>query len=165
MPETDKNEFYTLKGYQMRSGRAMTETMEDYLEMICRLAGEDGHVRIHLLAAKLNVRPSSASKMVGSLKTLNLVEYERYGLIRPSPRGLEIGKYLLHRHEVLSKFFCLLNASENALEQVEQIEHFISRETVSNLEALIVRIRALDLAEQKGTPNLEEGEDTTYSNA
>lgn len=159
MPEADKNEFYTLKGYQMRSGRAITETMEDYLEMICRLAGEAGHVRIHLLAAKLNVRPSSASKMVGNLKALDLVEYERYGLIRPSARGLEIGKYLLHRHEVLNQFFCMVNSSQDELEQVEQIEHFISRETVFNLEAMIGRIKASDADDQKKSGQ-EDTDDT-----
>lgn len=157
MPDAEKNEFYTLKGYRMRSGRAITETMEDYLEMICRCAGKEGHVRIHLLAEKLNVRPSSASKMVGNLKALGLVEYEPYGLIRPSARGLEIGHYLLHRHQVLNAFFCLVNHSEAELEQVEQIEHFISRETVYNLEKLMEWIKAVG-APAKG-PSAPDGKD------
>ncbi len=134
------SEFHTLKGYQLKKQFGITESMEDYLEMICRYCQKNDYMRINLLASKLNVQPSSSSKMVSKLKQLGLVNFERYGLITPTQKGWEIGSYLLWRHDVLLRFFCKLNHSENELQQVEQIEHFITRETVENLEKLLGRL-------------------------
>lgn len=130
-PETD---FYTQKGYQLKNRPHITGAMEDYLEMICREVNTEGHARINALAAKLNVRPSSASKMVYNLRTLGLVAFEKYGLIHPSEAGWQLGEYLLYRHEVLLRFFRLVDGGNDELEQVEQVEHFLREETVRNLE-------------------------------
>lgn len=80
-------EFYTLKGYQLQNGGDITESMEDYLEMICRHIQENGYIRINFLAEQLHVRPSSASKMVGKLREMDLVTFEKYGLIVPTGKG------------------------------------------------------------------------------
>lgn len=133
-------DFYTQKGYQMRSGQVVTGAMEDYLEMICREAGEaGGAVRVGTLAARLNVRPSSVSKMAGELRTLGLVTFEKYGLMRPTEEGLALGQYLLRRHGVLHRFFRWVNGTEDVLAQVEQAEHSITAETLGNLEQLMDR--------------------------
>ena len=140
MSGEERPDFYTQKGYQMRRHEKMTGAMEDYLEMICRQAQTDDYVRIGDLAGRLNVRPSSASKMVGQLRELGLVSFERYGLIQPTAEGWQAGRWLLHRHEVLHQFFRLVNSSANELELVEQVEHYIDARTVSNLEALMGRL-------------------------
>ena len=76
----------------MRSQHALTGAMEDYLEMICRQAEADGCARIGLLAEGLNVRPSSASKMVYQLRALGLVALlKKYGLIQPTEKGWSVG--------------------------------------------------------------------------
>ncbi|MGI6213798.1 MAG: metal-dependent transcriptional regulator, partial [Christensenellales bacterium] len=67
--------FYTFKGYQLNDKSQITSSMEDYLEMICRMLKKQDVVRINELADKLNVKPSSASKMVSNLKYLELVEF------------------------------------------------------------------------------------------
>ena len=120
MSQEGKPDFYTQKGYQMRSQHALTGAMEDYLEMICRQAEADGCARIGLLAEGLNVRPSSASKMVYQLRALGLVAFEKYGLIQPTEKGWSVGRWLLHRHEVLHRFFCMLNGSTDELELVDR---------------------------------------------
>ena len=104
--------FYTLKGYSRNENEKLTSSMEDYLEMICRHIQENGYIRIHFLAEQLHVRPSSASKMVGKLREMGLVEFEKYGLIIPTERGMAVGRYLLWRHDVLHRFFRLLNHSD-----------------------------------------------------
>ena len=138
--DNESREFYTLKGYRLQNGGDITEAMEDYLEMICRHIQENGYIRIHFLAEQLHVRPSSASKMVGKLREMGLVEFEKYGLIIPTERGMAVGRYLLWRHDVLHRFFRLLNHSDCQLEQVEKVEHFMSRETRENLEKLTIRL-------------------------
>ena len=130
------------KGYEMRSGQTVTSAMEDYLEMICRQARTEGYARINFLAQRLNVRPSSASKMVYQLRDLGLVAFEKYGLIRPTSAGTELGAYLLYRHDLLHRFFCWVNGTTDELEQVEQVEHYIRKETLHNLEQLMERCGA-----------------------
>lgn len=117
----DNAYFYTQKGYQLKNRPAVTGAMEDYLEMICREGRSEGFVRINALAGKLNVRPSSTSKMVYNPRTLGLVEFEKYGLIRPTEKGWRLGDYLLYRHEVLRRFFRLVDGRDGSLERVSDI--------------------------------------------
>lgn len=126
--------FHTLKGYALQEHKQITSAMEDYLEMICRLMGERGYVRIHELAEGLHVKPSSVSKMAQNLKRLGLVEFEKYGYLKPTATGLELGTYLIDRHRILSEFLCFINGTADETEQVEKIEHFFNRETVQNIE-------------------------------
>jgi len=137
----NSNEFHTLKGYQLGTNREITSSMEDYLEMICRISKDEKNIRIKLLASKLNVKPSSATKMVGNLKKLGFVTYEKYGVISPTEKGWTLGNYLLYRHEIIHQFLCMINESNSELEQTEQIEHFIDKRTVENLEILIKKIK------------------------
>ncbi len=132
MAQTDN--FYTLKGYSLLEHTQITSSMEDYLEMICRIHRDGQPVRIKELAECLHVKPSSASKMVGNLRKQGLVCFEKYGTVSLTEDGLELGEYLLFRHEVLHRFFCYINQNSNELEQVEKVEHFIVPKTVYNIE-------------------------------
>lgn len=137
MPQSDSADFFTQKGYALRANRPITGAMEDYLEMICRLSREEQAVRISALARRLHVRASSASKMARALQALDLVNFEPYGLLRPTEEGSQLGEYLLHRHEVLHAFFLRLGVS-GVLEQVELVEHSLQPETVRALAHLTV---------------------------
>ena len=134
------SDFYTLKGYQLHDNTQITSSMEDYLEMICRMLKKQDVVRINELADNLHVKPSSASKMVSNLKYLGLVVFEKYGYIKPTIKGLAVGEYLLYRHDVLNEFLCLINHSEDETEQVEKIEHFLDEKTIKNIEKYIKNI-------------------------
>jgi len=136
-----KSDFYTLKGYQINENTQITSSMEDYLEMICRLLKTQEVVRVTELAERLHVKPPSASKMVNNLKLSGLVTFERYGYIKLTSKGVAVGDYLLYRHDVLNDFLCLVNNSEDETEQVEKIEHFLSRGTVENIKKLMDAVR------------------------
>lgn len=133
-----KSNFYTLNGYKIKNKVLITESMEDYLEMIYRNKNKD-KIHIKEIAQKLNVKPSSASKMMNKLKEYSLVNFEKYGLITLTEEGENIGKYLLWRHNVLVKFFKFLNKKNYSLEQVEKIEHFIDYQTLKNMETFIFK--------------------------
>lgn len=129
-----KSEFYTPKGYRMIDPISITESMEDYVEMICRIAQDEGFARINDLSVRLNVTPSSASKMVNKLEAAGLVDFPKYGVIQLSEEGKKMGSYLIWRHKTLEHFLCLINGSDHETKEVEQIEHFISEQTVKNIE-------------------------------
>jgi len=131
------NKFYTLKGYALQESNAITSSMEDYLEMIYRIHSRGETARIGTLAEMLNVKPSSASKMVNNLKKQGLVLSKRYGYIKLTDSGEELGKYLVFRHDTLHRLLCYINQSDNELEQVEKIEHFINAETIGNINKML----------------------------
>lgn len=125
-------EFYTVRGYQILENKTITSSMEDYLEMIYRTCLENGYARINQLAEKLNVRPSSTSKIVQRLKVLGLVDYEKYGIIRLTDEGESIGSFLLKRHRIIEEFLMNLGIKESLLKDTERIEHDISLSTLKN---------------------------------
>jgi Mn-dependent DtxR family transcriptional regulator len=112
----------------------LTSAMEDYLEMIFRNTKSDGYIRINELADKLNVRASSATKMVQKLGEIGLIKYKRYGIIELSESGKELGEYLLKRHEIIEKFLETIGIDENLLVETELIEHNISSNTLEHLQ-------------------------------
>lgn len=130
-------EFHTVRGYQLReqSKRLLTPAMEDYLEMIYRYSLEHEYIRINQLAEKLNVRASSATRMVQKLGELKLLKYEKYGVIILTDEGKKMGKFLLDRHNTIETFLKNIG-SKNNLYETEMIEHNIRINTLKNIDLL-----------------------------
>lgn len=126
---TMNNDFYTLTTY-IHNKILITYPMEDYLEMIYRKKEEP--LTITSLSKHLNIKKSSCSKMISKLKYLDLINNNNS--ITLTKKGLEIGKYLYHRHEILEIFLKDLNKENFKLEQVEKLEHFIDEITLVNIE-------------------------------
>lgn len=137
----DDNQFYTVRGYQLldQQEKGLTPSLEDYLEMIYRNLMTSGYVRVSRLAQELNVKPSSVSKMIMKLAEQGFIDYEKYGVIKLTKKGQEIGKYLLWRHNVINQFFSVLfpDSKETTLEEVELVEHILREETVKRMEKLL----------------------------
>lgn len=133
----ERDGFYTLKGYTLVEHGLITSSMEDYLEMICRMSKESKVVRISALAAALHVKPPSASKMAGNLRAQDLIEFPKYGYITLTETGRKLGEYLVRRHEIIGGLLCLVNGTDSELEEVEKIEHFLSPRTVLNIEKFL----------------------------
>jgi len=129
----EQNKFHTVRGYELidHAGNGLSPSMEDYLEMIYRLAVPKGYTRSSDLAAALNVQPPSASKMVQKLADLTYLHYQKYGIIELSESGRLIGEYLLYRHEIICKFLKFLGGRHIILKENEMIEHSLSIETVN----------------------------------
>lgn len=137
MEKSTNSDFKTVRGYLLQSQREghLTPALEDYLEMTCRLCEQDGFARVGRLSELLNVRPSSASKMLSKLATLGYLKYDRYEMIRMTEAGRQTGEYLLYRHETIQRFLSLLG-SDDALQETELIEHTLSPRTVGDLQVL-----------------------------
>lgn len=114
----------------------MTSAMEDYLEMICRNIEEEGYMRINTLSELLNVKPSSATKMVGKLAGLGYLDYRKYGIILLTDKGRKQGEFLLFRHNVIEEFLHNIGIRDNLLSETELIEHNMSNNTLEKIEQL-----------------------------
>ncbi|MGE5613294.1 MAG: metal-dependent transcriptional regulator [Bacillota bacterium] len=130
--------FHTVRGYQLleQNKRLLTPAMEDYLEMICRYSLKDGFIRINRLAELLNVKASSATKMVQKLGKLGMLNYEKYGIVVLTESGKEIGEFLLDRHRTIEEFMRFLGCGDDVLVQTELIEHNMNPGTVKNIKIL-----------------------------
>lgn len=133
-----ENEFHTVRGYELKnSEKKITSAMEDYLEMIYRNSLENNYIRTNQLAKLLNVRNSSVSKMAQKLGELDLLNYEKYGMVTLTDKGKRIGSFLLKRHLTIENFLKLLGCKKNILIQTELMEHIIDEETVERIQTLI----------------------------
>lgn len=134
----DNNDFYTFSEYMKKEDNSLTASMEDYLEMIYRLSLNTGFTRIHELSDALNVQPPSATKMVQKMSEINLLKYEKYGVIMLKENGKKIGEALLKRHKSIEGFFRIMGVPEaNILQETEKMEHTISDKTVSRLNDFV----------------------------
>ncbi|MFU0799504.1 MAG: DtxR family transcriptional regulator [Xylanivirga thermophila] len=131
----NNDEFYTVRGYEIlkQEKEVLTSSMEDYLEMIYRYYEKEGYIRINILADLLNVQASSATKVVQKLSSVGLVDYQKYGAVKLTERGEEIGSFLLKRHKAIEIFLKNLGVEENILMDTEMIEHGISVETLNSI--------------------------------
>lgn len=136
---SDSN-FYTFRGYSLNNEKSLSPSMEDYIEMIYRLSCEKNNVRVNDLSESLNVQPPSSSKMIKKLSRFGYVNYEKYGYVNLTEKGIEIGKYLLSRHETIFNFLKLIGVVDNLLEQTEKIEHAINEETIEKMDNFILFI-------------------------
>lgn len=121
---------------------AATPSMEDYLERIYQLIDEKGYARVSDIAEGLEVHPSSVTKMIQKLDKDNYVVYERYrGLILTS-KGKKMGKRLLERHHMLEELLFLIGVPEETIyKDVEGIEHHLSWDSITCMEALVEYFR------------------------
>lgn len=138
MSNNTNSDFRTVRGYQLvnREEGQLTSALEDYLEMTYRLCMQNEYARVGKLSELLNVKPSSASKMICKLNHLGYLKYDRYEIIKLTESGLKIGQYLLKRHDAIESFLKLIG-DVNPLEETELIEHSLSPSTVSDLITLI----------------------------
>lgn len=129
-------EFHTVRGYQLlaQENKLLTSAMEDYLEMIYRNVLFEGYMRVSNLSQLLNVKPSSATKMVQKLAKLGLLKYERYGVILMTDKGSELGAFLLKRHDTIESFLKIIGIKNNVLIETELIEHNVSPETLKCID-------------------------------
>ncbi len=132
-----KDDFYTFRGYMQKDSDMLTPSMEDYLEMIYRLSLKNGFTRVNELSKSLNVQPPSATKMIQKLSELNFINYEKYGVIMLTDNGMDIGKMLLKRHNIIESFLKFISPMEDVLEQTEKLEHSINPETLKNLDVFV----------------------------
>jgi Mn-dependent DtxR family transcriptional regulator len=141
----------------------LTESMEDYLEMIFRLTERKGYVRAVDLAQCLKVQPSSVTRMIQKLSENGFIYYEKYRDLRLTPQGERYGRFLVWRDETLKSFFCLLRAEVGVDEQVEGIEHYITPATMILIRNLIVYFnenngRLREFQALRGVKQYPEGE-------
>lgn len=120
----------------------VTASLEDYLEAIYFLNGENGDVRVTDLAVKLEISKPSVNRAINTLKGQGYVDHEHYGCLRLTDEGLKIARNIAGRHIMLKRFLMeIIEVPEETAEsEACAIEHDFSADTMKKIEAYMKKV-------------------------
>jgi DtxR family Mn-dependent transcriptional regulator len=113
----------------------MTESLEDYLEMVSFLSDE-GEVRVTDIASRLNVSKPSALNAVKNLEEQGFLEHERYQGVSLTPKGKQRASEIRKRHHFLTDFLVRVVgvSAQTAERDACKMEHVLSPETLKKMQ-------------------------------
>ena len=116
----------------------ISSNVEDYLKAIFQLSSEDEEKKVgtNQLAEYLIIKPASAIVMRKTLRTRELVSYEKYGRIGLTPKGWNIAVALIRRHRLWETFLHQkLNFTwDEVHELAHDLEHIQSEKLIRELD-------------------------------
>ncbi len=117
----------------------LTHAAEDYLKSIYKLQEKGGKVSTGILAEYLNVKPASATGMIKKLKTMNLVDHQRYHGVTLTAAGKAIALEIIRHHRLLELYlFKALGIPWDGVhEEAEKLEHVISEDIEARMDAFL----------------------------
>jgi DtxR family transcriptional regulator, Mn-dependent transcriptional regulator len=117
----------------------LSESLEDYLEIILQLDQEKGEARVKDIAERKGVRMASVTGAMKRLAKEKLIDYRRREMVTLTPEGSELAHRVLQRHEFITRFLgdILGVSAEVAERDACSIEHIISLETLDRLAAFV----------------------------
>jgi DtxR family Mn-dependent transcriptional regulator len=118
----------------------MTQSLEDYLEMVSFLAEEgDGEVRLTDIASRLKVTKPSVFTALKILEEQGLLEHARYRTISLTEKGAAVAAKIRDRHSLLTQFLTTVVGVgfETAEKDACKMEHLLSEETLEKIKTLV----------------------------
>ncbi|HID63302.1 MAG TPA: metal-dependent transcriptional regulator [Anaerolineae bacterium] len=105
-----------------------TDSMEQYLQTICKLSGEQSPVALSALADRLGISSVSANEMIKKLVARGLVTYEPYKGVKLTAEGQTQALHLIRRHRLWERFLTdvLGLPWDRVHEEACQLEHATS---------------------------------------
>lgn len=120
----------------------LSQSLEDYLEMIHVLRVEGKVARVKDIADALSVKMPSVAKAIAELKKLGLVTQEPYAGVELTKDGEVMAASILNRHVLLKSFLMRLGVSEEVADKDACcMEHILSAETLSKIEDFVKPVR------------------------
>jgi DtxR family Mn-dependent transcriptional regulator len=139
------NEILSASLIDMKKTEQLTTSLEDYLEAILFLEGKNRVARVKDIAEYLSVQMPSVTGALKTLRSRDLVEYERNSFINLTKEGLKIAKSIRKRHDILYGFLkkILLLPEEIADDAACKIEHSIDQTTATRINNLTLFIEKI----------------------
>ncbi len=105
----------------------LSQSLEDYLEIIYNKFVENDTVRAIDISRALNVSRASVTDALNRLNEKGYINYRRYGHLSITNLGMEKAKQIVELHHELTEFFLNMGIEkEEAEENACKIEHVIS---------------------------------------
>jgi DtxR family Mn-dependent transcriptional regulator len=118
----------------------MTQSLEDYLEMVSFLADE-GEVRVTDIATRLGVSKPSVLTALRTLEEQGLLEHARYRTVSLTKKGVLAAAEIRDRHSFLTAFLqeVVKVSPETAEKDACKMEHMLSDETLKKMKSMTRR--------------------------
>ncbi|MBU1196718.1 MAG: metal-dependent transcriptional regulator [Proteobacteria bacterium] len=127
----------------MNKNEPLSQSLEDYLEIILELQTQKTVARSKDIAEKMDIKRGSVTGMLKKLAKSKLINYEPYGYVTLTPEGKKIAVEIEHRHIFLKDFFFrILKVDEATADQTAcQMEHTMDTRTFKKFKDFV---RTLD---------------------
>lgn len=123
--------------------RNETRAVEDYLEQIYNLIEQKGYARVVDIAENLGLAQASVTNMIQRLDGEGYIIYEKYRGLTLTDAGRKVGESINRRHQLLTRLLRYFSLEEDTIyEDVEGMEHHISRPTLEVISALCEELDA-----------------------
>jgi len=125
----------------MTDKKEVSENMEEYLEMMCRIKEKGEKITTTGIASLLKISPPSVTEMLDKLAKEGYIKHDAYKEIILTKKGEESGKKLLDSHRIWEKFitdFLKIKKDKNEIHEIAcKLEHVSSPEITERLSKLM----------------------------
>ena len=117
----------------------LSASLEDYLEAIYNLAGENNITRSKDIAGQLGVSRASVTGALRELKKKGLCNYKPYDYISLTSSGRNVAAEIADKHEILKSFFTdVLSIKPDIAQKAAcKAEHALGSEIIAKLLSFI----------------------------
>ena len=117
----------------------LSASLEDYLEAIFNLAGDNNIARSKDIAERLSVSRASVTGALRILKKKGMANYKPYDYISLTQSGRAAAAEIANRHEILKSFFADVLGVKPAIakEAACKAEHALGPEIIAKLLSFI----------------------------
>lgn len=115
----------------MKKKEQLSESLEDYLEIILALEKVNKVARTKDIAEKMGVQRSTVTGTLKSLSEKGMINYEPYSFITLTKKGAKIAKDVTRRHTILKDFLyrVLQLDDKNADNTACRMEHAMDKKS------------------------------------
>jgi DtxR family Mn-dependent transcriptional regulator len=119
----------------MTENRELSESLEDYLEAIYNLSQTGRVARSRDIAQILGVARASVTGALRLLNNKGLIDYEPYGYIHLTEKGIQQARSVVNRHTIIESFFInVLGVEKNIAQQAAcKAEHALGPVVISKI--------------------------------
>jgi DtxR family Mn-dependent transcriptional regulator len=123
----------------MKKNTVLSESLEDYLEVILALEQAHKVARVKDIAEKIGVQLGSVTGTLKNLKEKELINYKPYSFITLTKKGKKLAEEVSRRHNIIKNFLqCVLLLDEpKAEENACRMEHSMDKNAINRLVQFI----------------------------
>lgn len=114
----------------------MTQSLEDYLEVIGNLEEENHNPRVKDIAERLGLSKPSVHTALHELENRGMITHEHYGAIILTAQGKKVYEEIKFKHDTIKQYLQnILKVSPDVAEKDACLmEHIISNETFEKIQ-------------------------------
>jgi len=126
----------------MAKENELSESLEDYLEIILDLQTTKMVARSKDIAQKMDIKRGSVTGMLKKLAAREFINYEPYGYVTLTPNGKKIATEIKSRHIFLKDFlFRILGVDEQTADATAcRMEHAMGKQTFKKFKSFLKRL-------------------------